>query len=108
MSVENGSGIAVRNRDEPTGEGTGTSLDVVSNVHCGIVELFVCIHSVCDAFCAFWFEKFIAVLAIGIGVDASSRIVGLDPEHELERANCDLLLSEEETIRRIGTAVRVE
>ena len=25
--------------------------------------------------------------AIGIGVDASSRIVGLDPEHELERVN---------------------
>ena len=46
--------------------------------------------------------------AFGIGVDASSRIVGLDPEHELERVNCDLLLSEEETIRRIGTAVRVE
>ena len=47
-------------------------------------------------------------LAIGIGVDASLGSVGLDPEHELERANCDLLLSEEETIRRIGTAVRVE
>ena len=46
--------------------------------------------------------------AIGIGVDASSRIVGRDPEHELERVYCVLLLSEEETIRRIGTAVRVE
>ena len=44
----------------------------------------------------------------GIGVDASSRIVGLDPEHELERVYCAWLLSEEETIRRIGTAVRVE
>ena len=108
MSVENGSGIAVRNRDEPTGEGTGTCLDVVSNVHCGIVELFVCIRSVCDAFCVFWFEKFIAVLAIGIGVDASSRIVGLDPEYELERLCCCLVLSSSETFRRIGTAVRVE
>ena len=46
--------------------------------------------------------------AIAIGVDASSRIVGLDPEHELERVHCVLRLSEEETIRRIGTAVRVE
>ena len=46
--------------------------------------------------------------AIGIGVDALLRIVGLDPEHELERVPCVLLLSEEETIRRIGTAVRVE
>ena len=46
--------------------------------------------------------------AFGIGVDASLRSVGLDPEHELERVPCDLLLSEEETIRRIGTAVRVE
>ena len=46
--------------------------------------------------------------AFGVGVDASLRIVGLDPEHELERVHCVLLLSEEGTIRRIGTAVRVE
>ena len=46
--------------------------------------------------------------AFGIGVDASSRSVGLNPEHELERVHCALSLSEEETIRRIGTAVRVE
>ena len=46
--------------------------------------------------------------AFGVRVDASLRIVGLDPEHELERVHCVLLLSEEETIRRIGTAVRVE
>ena len=46
--------------------------------------------------------------AIGIGVDASSRIVGLDPEHELERLWCCVVLSEVETFRRIGTAVRVE
>ena len=46
--------------------------------------------------------------AFGSGVDAASRSVGLDPEHELERVHCVLLLSEEETIRRIGTAVRVE
>ena len=68
----------------------------------------MCIRSVCDAFCVFWFEKFIAVRAIGIGVDASSRIVGLDPEHELERLWCCVVLSEQETFRRIGTAVRVE
>ena len=46
--------------------------------------------------------------AIGIGVDASSRIVGLDLEHELERLWCCVVLSEQETFRRIGTAVRVE
>ena len=46
--------------------------------------------------------------AIGIGVDASLRIVGLDPEHELERLWCCVDLSEQETFRRIGTAVRVE
>ena len=46
--------------------------------------------------------------AIGIGVDASSRIVGLDPEYELERLWCCVVLSEVETFRRIGTAVRVE
>ena len=46
--------------------------------------------------------------ALGIGVDASSRIVGLDPEHELERLCCCAVLSEVETFRRIGTAVRVE
>ena len=46
--------------------------------------------------------------AFGVGVDALSCSVGLDPEHELERVHCTLLLSEEETIRRIGTAVRVE
>ena len=47
-------------------------------------------------------------LAIGIGVDASSRIVGLDPEHELEQVCCCVILSAVETFRRIGTAVRVK
>ena len=46
--------------------------------------------------------------AIGIGVDASSRIVGLDPEHELDQLCCCVVLSAVETFRRIGTAVRVE
>ena len=46
--------------------------------------------------------------AVGIGVDASSRIVGRDPEHELERLCCCVVLSEVETFHRIGTAVRVE
>ena len=64
MSAENGSGIAVRKRDDLTGERTGTCLDVVSNIGCGIVEQFVCIRSVCDAFCVLRFVNFIAVLRL--------------------------------------------
>ena len=64
MSVENGSGIAVRNRDDLTGERTGTCLDVVSNVDCGIVEQFVCVRPVCDAVRVLRVVNFIAVLRL--------------------------------------------
>ena len=62
VSVENGSGIAVRNRADLTRERTGTCLDVISNVNCGLDEQFVCIRPVCDAICVLRFVNFIAVL----------------------------------------------
>ena len=68
MSVENGSEIAMRNRDDLTGERMGTCLDVISNVDRGIDEQFVCIHPVCDAFGVLRFVNFIAVLQLELEV----------------------------------------
>ena len=41
-------------------------LDVSSNVNCGLDEQFVCIRSVCDAFCVLQFVNFIAVLRLDL------------------------------------------
>ena len=91
VSAENGSGIAVRNRDDLIRERTGTCLDVVSNVDCGIVEQFMRIRSVCDAFCILRFVNFIAVLQLEL--DVTHRCASWDWTRNTSWNDCVAVLS---------------
>ena len=96
----------MRKRDDLIGERTGTCLDVVSNVDCEIVEQFVCVRPVCDAIRVFRFVNFIAVLRSEL--ELTHRCASWDWTRNTSWNECLPVLSEEETFRRIGTAVRVE